>query len=56
MKLFISADIEGVAGIANWEETDTSSPFSRYFLEQMTKEINAACEAAIEAGIHRYPN
>jgi D-amino peptidase len=50
LKLFISADIEGVAGIANWEETDTSSPFSRYFLEQMTKEVNAACEAAIEAG------
>lgn len=49
-KLFISADLEGVAGIANWQEADIESKFSKYFCEQMTKEVNAACEAAIEAG------
>lgn len=50
MKLFISADLEGVSGIVNWQETNTESPFSKYFCEQMTQEVNAACEAAIEAG------
>ena len=50
MKLFISADLEGVAGIVNWSEADIESPFSKYFTEQMTKEVNAACEAAIAAG------
>lgn len=50
MKLFISADLEGVAGIVNWSEADIESPFSKYFTEQMTKEVNAACEAAITAG------
>ncbi|WP_289136885.1 M55 family metallopeptidase [uncultured Brevibacillus sp.] len=50
MKLFISADLEGVAGIVNWSEADIESPFSKYFTEQMTKEVNAACEAALAAG------
>jgi len=50
MKLFISADLEGVAGIVNWSEADIESSFSKYFTEQMTKEVNAACEAAIAAG------
>lgn len=51
MKLFISADLEGVAGIVNWQETDIGSPYSVYFREQMTREVNAACEAAVEAGV-----
>lgn len=51
MKLFISADIEGVAGIVNWDETDPATHYSKYFLEQMTKEVNAACEGALETGI-----
>ncbi|MGG1663018.1 M55 family metallopeptidase [Brevibacillus sp. NRS-1366] len=50
MKLFISADLEGVAGIVNWSEADIEKSFSKYFTEQMTKEVNAACEAAIAAG------
>ncbi len=50
MKLFISADQEGVAGIAHWEETNHGTTHSKYFCDQMTKEVNAACEAAFEAG------
>ncbi|GAA0317359.1 M55 family metallopeptidase [Bacillus carboniphilus] len=50
MKLFISSDLEGVAGITAWNETDNTNPASRYFLEQMTAEVNAACEAALDAG------
>lgn len=50
MKIFISADIEGTTGIVNWEETDIEKVANKYFCEQMTKEVNAACEAVSEAG------
>ncbi len=52
MKLYISADIEGVTGIVNWAETDKASP-SEYepFRRQMTAEVAAACEAALAAGV-----
>lgn len=50
MKLFISADLEGVTGITHWDEAKLESPFSKYFCEQMTKEVKAASEAALETG------
>lgn len=50
MKIFISADIEGVTGIAHWDETRLECPQSQYFREQMTMEVKAACEGAMEAG------
>jgi len=52
MKLFISADIEGVTGIANWNETDKAFPAEySWFQHQMTAEVTAAAEAALEAGV-----
>lgn len=50
MKIYISADIEGTTGIVNWNETKLENQFSNYFRAQMTREVNAACEGAIEAG------
>ena len=50
MKLFISADIEGTTGIAHWHETDKNHPDWKYFADQMTREVNAACEGAMAAG------
>lgn len=50
MKLFISADIEGVAGIAHWEEANPSNPLYQRFADQMTREVAAVCEGAIAAG------
>src|SRR5262249_12762624 len=50
MKIFLSADIEGVAGITAPEECDLALPDNKYFQEQMTLEVKAACEGAIEAG------
>lgn len=50
MKVLISADIEGVAGIAVWDEARPSSPAYPYFAEQMTKEVVAACAGANLAG------
>lgn len=50
MKLFISADIEGTAGITHWEETEIGHPRYAYFADQMTREVAAACEGAMAAG------
>lgn len=51
MKLFISADIEGCAGVNFPDETHKSEAGYRRFAEQMTKEVLAVCEAAHEAGV-----
>ena len=51
MKVFISADIEGVAGITSWEEARKSNPGAYHpFQRQMNAEVAAACEAAQAAG------
>ncbi|MDR1569314.1 MAG: M55 family metallopeptidase [Oscillospiraceae bacterium] len=52
MRLFISSDIEGTAGIADWDETEPDRPGARwnYFREQMTREVAAACQGALDAG------
>ena len=49
MKLFISADIEGCAGVALAYETHKNEAAYGEFAKQMTKEVVAACEAAHEA-------
>ncbi len=50
-KLYISADIEGVCGIADWKETELEAAEGAYFRAQMTREVAAACEAARDAGV-----
>lgn len=50
-KLYISADIEGSCGIADWKETELEDPQSAYFRAEMTKEVKAACEAAVASGV-----
>ena len=50
MKVFISADIEGVAGITSWDETNKNHSDYEYFKIQMSKEVAAACEGANECG------
>ena len=51
MKIFISADIEGITGIGHWNETDKAFPNEySWFQKQMTAEVAAAAEAALEAG------
>ena len=50
MKIYISADIEGVTGIAHWDETEKTKSDYQKFSKQMTDEVRAACEGAIKAG------
>lgn len=49
-KLFISADIEGTAGITMWDETENGHARYSYFAAQMTKEVASAIEGAAQAG------
>lgn len=48
MKIYISADIEGITGVSTWLEAADSASLEA--CEQMTKEVAAACEGALEAG------
>jgi D-amino peptidase len=50
MKVFISADIEGVTSVTHWDETELTKAESTIHREQMTAEVVAACEGALEAG------
>ena len=50
MKVFISADIEGVTGVTSWCETESGGQGYEAAARQMTLEVSAACEAAIEMG------
>ncbi len=49
-KVFISVDIEGVAGIGHWDEADHFHQRGAYFAEQMSLEAAAAAKAAIALG------
>jgi D-amino peptidase len=50
MKVYISADIEGITGIANWDEANKTKPDYQKYSKQMTEEVKAACEGAINGG------
>lgn len=50
MKVFISADIEGVTGVTHWDETEKNKTDHATFAEQMTLEVRSACEGANDAG------
>lgn len=50
MKIFISADIEGVAGFAIREEGHKAEAVYQAMAQRMTREVVAACEAAHAAG------
>jgi D-amino peptidase len=50
MKIYISADMEGVAGVVSGEQLSPTGFEYQRFREFMTQEVNAAIEAAFEAG------
>ena len=52
MKIFISADIEGVCGCTVWDETEKGKDGYEYFSKQMTLEVKAACDGANESGVN----
>ena len=51
MRLYLSADIEGTCGIADWAETERATMDDyRPFAAQMTAEVAAACEGPSPPG------
>ncbi len=50
MKIFISADIEGVTGVTSWESTRYGGKDYEQACRQMSLEVAAACRAARAAG------
>lgn len=51
LKIYISVDIEGTAGICDWKETELGEQDYNYFQEEMIQETIACCEALINKGI-----
>ena len=50
MKVFISADIEGIASTVLWDECRLEKPGYAAAANQMTQEVLAACRGAFKAG------
>ncbi len=50
MKVYISTDIEGITGVYHWDETEHGKEGYEVAHEQMTAEVAAACEGALQVG------
>ena len=50
MKIYISADMEGITGVVTWDETEMGKHDYDRFRRIMTDEVNAAVEGALEGG------
>jgi D-amino peptidase len=50
LKVFISVDMEGIAGVTSGMECSSRGPDYDYFRKIMTEETNAAIEGALNAG------
>jgi D-amino peptidase len=50
MKIYISTDMEGTAGVVDWEQVTANGPRYEYYCDLLLGEINAAIEGAMAAG------
>ncbi|HEY5339969.1 MAG TPA: M55 family metallopeptidase, partial [Candidatus Aquilonibacter sp.] len=53
MKLYLSCDMEGTAGVCAWEQCDARTPHPEYpiYRTWMMREVRAAIDGAREAGV-----
>ena len=51
MKIFISADIEGIGGVVRGEQSSREHPDYPHARELMTAEVNAAIRGAFDGGV-----
>lgn len=49
MKILIAADMEGISGVINWDQTDQAHPEYQRFRHIMTAEVNAAVKGVLAA-------
>jgi D-amino peptidase len=54
VKVFISSDMEGTAGVVDWEQVRPGAPDYGYFTGLLCAEVNAAIEGAMEAGADQF--
>jgi D-amino peptidase len=50
VKIFISSDMEGTAGVVDWDHVVAGGHFYDYYCQLLTNEINASIEGARRAG------
>jgi D-amino peptidase len=50
VKIFISSDMEGTAGVVDWDHVVAGGHFYDYYCQLLTNEVNAAIEGALRAG------
>jgi D-amino peptidase len=50
VKVYISSDMEGTAGVVDWDQCVAGGTQYPYYTELLTGEINAAIEGAMQAG------
>ena len=50
MKIFISSDMEGTAGVVDWDQCLAGGARYEYYTDLLTREVNAAIEGAVAAG------
>lgn len=50
MKVFISADMEGVTGVTCWDDVSPTKRVYNRFKKLLTEDVNAAIEGALDAG------
>ncbi len=50
MRVYVSADIEGITGVTHWDETEIGKPGYEACRVQLAAEVRAACEGAAKAG------
>ncbi|MEM7143349.1 MAG: M55 family metallopeptidase [Actinomycetota bacterium] len=53
MKVFVSADLEGIGGVVSWNDTIADRPGYAQACRWMTAEVAAACDVALDAGAER---
>ncbi|MDD3427795.1 MAG: M55 family metallopeptidase [Caldisericia bacterium] len=51
MKVFISADMEGITGVVHFEQVCPGKEEYKHARELMVGDINAAIEGLLEAGV-----
>lgn len=54
VKVFVSSDMEGTAGVVDWDQVRPGSPAYPAFAELLLAEVNAAIEGAAEAGASEF--
>jgi D-amino peptidase len=50
MKIYISSDMEGTAGVVDWNQVTSTDSQYPYYSQLLTDEINAAIEGSLRAG------